>query len=204
MSKVRDTKSDRVRLLLAETGKEIILQSGIENFSARKLALKAGYSLGTIYNHFSSLDELLWYSRSIMIEDMGRYMMTENPGKVTRIDDLKKLLRSYLAYFLNNPHIYRFLYFHSLNKKEKRERNFTESDEFAEQSKHTFSFLSQSGQFSQHEIVQLSHILINAVQGLLTMVITDNDGLKAESAYRQLDKMIDFLVGVKNTGDKNE
>ncbi|MBI9099123.1 MAG: TetR/AcrR family transcriptional regulator [Spirochaetaceae bacterium] len=197
MSRDVNAKSDRVRLHFAQTGKDMILQSGIESVSARKLAHLAGYALGTIYNHFSSLDELLWYSRSLMIEEMGYYLMTENPGKITGVDDLKKLLRSYMGYFLDNPHIYRFFYFHSLDKKEKRERNFTEAPGFSDQRNIAFSFLSHDGLYSQSEINQIGQILINSIQGLLTMVITDNDGLKAESAYRQLDKMIDFLISDK-------
>ena len=199
-----NAKSERVRRHFAQTAKDMILQSGVESVSARKLAHLAGYALGTIYNHFSSLDELLWYSRSLMIEDLGHYLMTKNPGKVSGGEDLKQLFRSYMAYFLDNHHIYRFFYFHSLDKSEKRERNFTEAPGFKEQRNHTFSFLSHSGRYSQSEIDQIGQIIINSIQGLLTMVITDNDGLKAESAYRQLDKMIDFLILDKKRGDEKE
>ncbi len=204
MNDIIKTKAERVRLHFSETAKDMILKSGVENVSARKIAIQAGYSLGTIYNHFSSLDELLWYSRRLMIADMSNYLMTKNSREITNADNLKDIFRSYMGYFLDNPHIYRFFYFHSLDKDEKRDKSFDETSEFAEQMKYTFAFLSHSGQYSQSDINQIGQILINSVQGLLTMTITDNDGLKAESAYRQLDRMIDFLLSIKNREDDNE
>ncbi len=129
---------------------------------------------------------------------MSNYLMTKNSGEITNVDGLKKIFRFYMGYFLDNPHIYRFFYFHSLDKDEKREKSFDETSEFAEQMKHTFAFLSHSGQYSQSEIVQIGQIIIYSMQGLLTMAITDNDSLKVEIAYKQLYKMIDFLLSTKN------
>lgn len=204
MEKGKNRKSELVRHHIAVSVQNMILRSGIETVSARKAAAEAGYSLGTIYNHFKSFDEVLWYSRSLMIEEMGTYLMNQNPGKIENIDDLKKLFRSYMGYFLENHHIYRFFYYHSLEKSSKRDENFTEAPEFSESWKHSFSFLSHNGQYSQSEIAQIGQILINSVQGLLSMVISDNDGLKVKYAFRQLDEMIDFLIREKKTGDNYE
>lgn len=188
------TKSERVRLYFAETARDIILSDGIEGVSARKVALKAGYSLRTIYNHFSSLDEILWYARSIMIADLGNELMKKSPLLIKSVNDLKLIFRNYMAYFIDNPNIYRFFYFHHLNNKEKSVSSLADSPEFSEQIESSFIFLLQDGLYSQKEVSTIIQTIIYTIQGILTMITTDNDNVEVETAYEQLDKIIEFLI----------
>lgn len=194
MAKVIKNKSELVRRHFAETAKYMILQSGVEEVSIRKIAVEAGYSPGTIYNHFTSLDEILWFTRSIMISDMGDFLMKENPGEIDSVDDLKKTFRSYLGYFIDNPGIYRFFYFHRLQKKDKTVDSLADSSEFSKQMFYSLAFLVKSGKCTESEIPLYFQTLILSVQGLLTMVVTENDDIKAEAAYGQLDELIDFIM----------
>ncbi|MCK5153787.1 MAG: TetR/AcrR family transcriptional regulator [Spirochaetales bacterium] len=189
-----NTKSERVRLHFAETAREIIMRDGIEGVSVRKVALKAGYSLGTIYNHFSSLDEILWYTRSLMITDLSNYMLEKSPGNIENIEDLKRTYRIYLEYFINNPNIYRFIYFHHLDSVEKSVKNISESPEHNKQMEKKFSSLMKNGNYSKETISFVMETLIYSILGVLTLITTDNDGVDVESIYNHINELIDFLI----------
>src|SRR5262245_50246967 len=45
-------------LILAE-GHRLLAETGFARFSAREVAKRIGYSIGTIYNHFADLDRLM-------------------------------------------------------------------------------------------------------------------------------------------------
>lgn len=204
MDKDKSRKSEVVRHHIAVTVQNMILRSGIENVSARKAASEAGYSLGTIYNHFSGFDEVLWYSRSLMIESMGRILTAKSPDNIKNTGDLKKAFRAYMAYFIENPNVYRFFYFHTLKKEEKTVKNLSESPEFTAQMERSFAFLIQHKGFSQLEVTTIMKTIIFTIQGILTMIITDNDDVEVPSAYTQLDEIIDFLTEKNTKGDSYE
>ena len=186
-------KSERVRLHFAETAREIILDTGIEEVSARKVALKAGYSLGTIYNHFTSLDEILWYTRSIMITDLSNYMLEKSPENIVNIKDLKRTYETYMGYFIDNPNIFRFFYFHHLKASEKSVKNLSESPEHNKHMEKTFASLMKNRNYSKETITFVIKTLIYSIQGVLTMITTDNDGVDIESIYKHINELIDFL-----------
>ncbi|MDA3809578.1 MAG: TetR/AcrR family transcriptional regulator [Spirochaetaceae bacterium] len=191
---INNEKSERVRLHFAETARRMILSSGIEEFSARKLAVEAGYSLGTIYNHFSSLDEVLWYTRSLMIEVMGKYLTEKSTSSSDSIDNLKLLFKNYLSYFIEHPQVYRFLYFHKLDKSEKTVTSLADSPDFSKQRMKIFTSLINNGKLSQKDAATILTTIIYSIQGILTMVITDNDNVDKKTAFNQLEEIIDFLT----------
>jgi len=189
-----NTKSERVKLHFAETAKNMILNTGIESVSVRKVAREAGYSFATIYNHFESLDELLWYTRNIMILDIANHIKKNNREKVEDIGGIKKIFRTYVDYFVNNPNVYRFFYFHHLDKNKKIYPSVTEGDEFNSQIVNTFEFLMKSKKYSQEDISKIMKTLIYSIHGLLTLYISDNDDLKLEDVYRDVDDIITLLL----------
>lgn len=194
MIKSNSNKSELVKKHFALTAKEMILKKGVEEISIRKIAHEAGYSPGSIYNHFSSLDEILWYARSIMIEEMGLMLMKKSPNEISNVNSLKSSFRNYMAYFIDNPNIYRFFYFHNLNKKEKRVDSLADSPEFSKQMEDSFAFLLQDGKYTPIEIMTIFKTIIFAIQGILTMVTTENDNINTETAYENLDEIINLLM----------
>lgn len=59
MARRSDHTPQELRTLLVEQGHALISESGFAKFSAREAARRAGYSVGTIYNVFGSLDGYL-------------------------------------------------------------------------------------------------------------------------------------------------
>lgn len=187
-------KSERVRIYFAETAKKMILQDGVESVSVRKVAAAAGYSFASLYNHFKSLDELLWYTRNIMILDILKYIQSENVDKVRNIPGVKKVFRSFVGYFVENPHVYRFFYFHHLNKEDKPNQTVVNEPNFEEQYAETFEFILKSGKYTHKETNLIIKTLIFSLYGLLTLHFSDYEELTIEAAYEELDFMIEYLL----------
>lgn len=193
-NKKKDLKSERVKLHFAETAKKIILEDGVEAVSVRKVANLAGYSFTTIYNHFKSIDELLWYTRNIMILDIFKYMQNSAGEKIDSIAGVKSLFKTYLDYFIENPNIFRFFYFHHLDTAARPVENIMDEIDFNKQYTSNFEFLFKSEQFSTEEIKVLIKTLIYSVHGMLTLFISDNDDLRVEAVYKDINEIIDLLL----------
>ena len=195
MVKVSDQrKSERVKQYFAETAKEIILKEGVGAVSVRRTAADAGYSYATIYNHFENIDELLWYARDLLIGDVAEYIKSKSQDLITNVDDIKALFRTYMDYFLENPNVYHFFYFHKLEKSQKRSTNLTEGTEYQNEFMKPFQFLLEQGLISAEHIGIFTQIILYVTHGLLTLYISDNDQLTRDDLYRNLDDIIDYLV----------
>jgi AcrR family transcriptional regulator len=195
MVKVSDQrKSERVKQYFAETAKEIILKEGVGAVSVRRTAADAGYSYATIYNHFENIDELLWYARDLLIGDVADYIKANRKDAIENVDDLKAMFRTYMDYFLENPNVYHFFYFHKLEKSEKKSQNITEGEEYQNEFMKPFQFLLEQGLIAADDIVVFTQTILYSTYGLLTLYISDNDQLTRDDLYHHLDESIDFLL----------
>lgn len=59
MGRRSDHSRDELRALFIEEGHRLLAETGFAGFSARAVAKRIGYSIGTLYNVFGSLDALL-------------------------------------------------------------------------------------------------------------------------------------------------
>lgn len=185
-------KSRQLRLYFAKTAKDMILQSGIEEVTIRNIAKQAGYAYATIYNHFSSQDELLWLARSLIIEDIGDYIEKHSPEKPKSHSDVYEMFSAYADYFIDNPHAYSFLYFHSLNKGAKNTQSMIETDAYQEKFNKTFEYLLTTKE--KQKVEQAVKLILYSIHGLLTLYISQNDDFGIENVHEELKKMIDYLL----------
>lgn len=185
-------KSQQLRLYFAKTAKDMILKSGMNEVTIRNIAEEAGYAYATIYNHFDSLDELLWLTRSIIINDINDYFEKNTTGKPKNNSDLYELFCVYADYFIKNPSAYSFLYFHSLNKDAKNTQSFIETDKHKENFDKSFEYLlSKKG---KKEAETAMKTILFSIHGMLTLYISQNDDFGIENVHDELRKVIDCLL----------
>ncbi|QUI25296.1 TetR/AcrR family transcriptional regulator [Vallitalea pronyensis] len=190
----KQLKSERIKRVFATTAKEIIEGQGVFEVSVRKVAEQSGYSLGTIYNHFENLDELLWLTRTLMIEDINHYFL-DSRLVIQNDNDLKLLFRKFMDYFINKPNVYYFFYCHPLNKEHKKdESDILKNPQVKMQFAQTFSYLIEQKTYTEDDIMKISWTIIYAIYGLLTLYISGNDTLTKEQVYEHLDNTIDLLL----------
>lgn len=186
-------KSERVKYFFADTAKKMILEQGIESVSVRKTAEMAGYSYATLYNHFKNLDQLLWDTRRLLIKDIAEYLEKNAENDISDSRGIKKIFRTYLEYYITNPNVFRFFYFHKLNEKDKKSGPEGDVD-FESYYAKTFASFLDAGTISLEEVGKIMKILIYSVHGMLTLYISGNDNLTVQQMYTDLDEIIDSLL----------
>lgn len=74
-------------MMLAEAHRHLA-ECGYANFSAREVARRAGYSVGTIYNVFGSLDGLLFEVNTITFQQWADLLEQRLAGGSDRLEAL--------------------------------------------------------------------------------------------------------------------
>ncbi|MDF2891544.1 MAG: uncharacterized protein K0R80_1911 [Clostridia bacterium] len=190
----KDIKKQRIKMYFLEAAKDLILAQGVESVSVRKVAYMAGYSYATIYNYFEDLNDLLWNVKSLFIKDIGAYMHNKVNEPLYDVDGIKRLFKAYIAYYYENPNVFRFFYFHLLRKPEKEAENTEGDPNFAEIWEETFKGFVLNGTLQAQDIEVVSKIFIYAMHGMIALSFSNNGDLTEENVYQDLEKIVDYLL----------
>lgn len=102
-------KKENIRELLLQTAQSLVEEKGADYLTARKLSEASGCSVGTIYNQFSSMDELFSALNIATLADlqtaMKRVAVSRNAYK-----NLNAWLDSFVSFVLANPNRWFLLY----------------------------------------------------------------------------------------------
>ena len=102
----------RLRRVILDAAGEIFVRDGYEKFSMRRLAVKIGYSPGSVYLHFKSKEEL--FDRLIeesfarlhkSLTDLGH-----GHDRPDGVEELRQGMRVYIDFGLRHPNDYRFAF----------------------------------------------------------------------------------------------
>jgi len=103
----RHSRAETRRAILNAT-EALILESGHEGLSVRKLVERCGYSAPTIYHHFKDkdglLDALLEQRLTLLASDLESVPLVEDP-----VENLRALTRAFAMFGLRNPAHYQLL-----------------------------------------------------------------------------------------------
>lgn len=190
----RNFKRQRIKMHFLEAAKELILNEGVENISVRKVADLAGYSYATIYNYFKDLNELLWDTRSLMIKDIRIYMHNKINEPLYNLEGIKELLKTYIAYYFEYPNVFKFFYFFQLSIRDAVVEGTEAELNFEEIWKETLKGFVGDGTLQEKDIEVISKIFIYAMHGMIAISFSNNDGLTEETVYKDLEKIVDYLL----------
>lgn len=101
-----------LRAIILDTARKLFIADGLEAFSMRKLAQLVGYSPASIYQHFSSKDELF---HCLVQESFGKLAemirrATDEAQPSDPVEILRRGLHAYIRFGLQHPHEYRFAF----------------------------------------------------------------------------------------------
>ena len=105
------TRQELERLFVIE-GHKHMAEVGFARFSAREVAKRVGYSIGTLYNVFGTLDQLL-----IAINTRTFQLWAEEVRQALEgsgLDRIRCLVEAYFGFARANPHSWRAIYEHHL------------------------------------------------------------------------------------------
>lgn len=102
------TKED-IRVDLIIKAREMIQDKGLEFLTARKLSDYSGYSVGTIYNQFKSMDNLVMWENCLTLDELIEKLNTvEMSSDVYK--NLNRLIDKFVDFVLENKNLWFTLY----------------------------------------------------------------------------------------------
>ncbi|MHB8130205.1 MAG: TetR/AcrR family transcriptional regulator [Mobilitalea sp.] len=190
----QNLKNQRVKSYFIQAAKEIILSEGVENVSVRKVADKAGYTFTTLYNYFKDLNELLLEVKNVMIKDVMIHTQGKLTDKIYDLEDIKKTNYTYVSYYIERPHVFRFFYLHRFNPEEAAT---PELPDFEKLWQKTYRGFVMSGTIKESEVPVVAKTMIYAIHGMLALYFSDN-GMTTEILYDELDKISEYILKGRN------
>lgn len=113
MGRRSDHNRDELEELILAAGSALVAEVGLSGFSAREVARRIGYSIGTIHNVFGSIDRLIVAinTRSFVAwtADLRRALDAAGDG-----DRIAALVDGYFAFAQANPNLWTAIYDHRL------------------------------------------------------------------------------------------
>lgn len=160
-------------------GHRLMAESGFAGFSAREVARRVGYSIGTLYNVFASLDHLINAINSRTFElwtDFLRTSIEAGDG-----DRIRALVEAYFDFARDHPRLWMAIYDHRLPDdmvmpaRDMERRRALTSIVFQEVAR-------QLPMRSENEIEHLARSLIATVHGHCTFELNGSFALMGEKA----------------------
>ncbi len=100
---------DNIHSALIAKGRELVCSKGADFLTARKLSEATGYSVGTIYNQFESMDAYVLEQNMQTLEELyavlNKIMPDTNPYK-----NLNRYVDAFVSFVLGKPNLWNLLF----------------------------------------------------------------------------------------------
>jgi AcrR family transcriptional regulator len=70
MARRSDNTRDELKKMAIDAGLDLLEESGVEELSARKIAARIGYTVGTLYNVFDDFEDIVLHLNTATLRDM--------------------------------------------------------------------------------------------------------------------------------------
>ncbi len=100
---------DEIRVDLIVKAREMLKDKGLEFLTARKLSDYSGYSVGTIYNQFKSMDNLVIWENCQTLDELYETLRTAEMGS-DAYKNLNQLLEKFVDFVLEHKNLWFTLY----------------------------------------------------------------------------------------------
>lgn len=102
MARRSDHTRDEIKVMSIQAGRDIIRADGFSSFSARKIAKKIGYSVGTLYNVFKSHEDLVFHISAATLDEMYEFITKRAKKTHHGVESLIELAECYIEFANNN------------------------------------------------------------------------------------------------------
>jgi AcrR family transcriptional regulator len=98
--------SKRDQILIAT--RDLVIERGLQDISMSQIAGRAGVGMGTIYNYFTSKEELVYVLYSEIKAEMSAYVLDDYDEKQPLVVRFMRLLSNVAHYGVQHPREFRF------------------------------------------------------------------------------------------------
>lgn len=113
----REREKEEIRKKILDAARELFATEGYDRVTMRKVADAIEYSPTTIYHHFEDKDDLV---RALCLADFAQLLeaMQIAPAPADPVEAIRQLGRAYVAFAVQNPNQYRFMFMTPVAKDE--------------------------------------------------------------------------------------
>jgi AcrR family transcriptional regulator len=107
---------EKLQSAMLSIAARILEAEGLEGLQARRIAREAGCSVGTLYNIFASLDDLILVANAHTLEDLGRALIVARDASAhaSLEDRLQALALAYLRFAVVHQKSWRAVFEHHM------------------------------------------------------------------------------------------
>ncbi len=186
----KEIQEKRKRSYFIEAAKEIIKTDGLKNLTVKKIAKKAGYASGTLYNHFESLNSLLFYSSLSFFEECKQYVLNNINEEISYEKRAVEMALLYSKYFIENQNIFQLIFLEDLGK-----QNFKEHEpEILKLSQDNLISYAEKNKIDKNEIGHISALIANTIHGNLLFYFKGRMKIKNDLILDKIKNEIEYII----------
>lgn len=179
MGRRSDHSREQLEELILNAGADLVAESGLAGFSAREVARRIGYSIGTIHNVFGASDRLVTAINSRSFGLWAAFLREQL--EACNGDRIAALVDGYFAFARAHPHLWTAIYDHRLPA----DSGLPEADQHARGALTEIVVAEVAralGYLPDERIAALSRSLIATVHGHCAFAISGAWALMGEAA----------------------
>jgi AcrR family transcriptional regulator len=197
----RAREKEGLREEILDAARTLFVKDGYESVSIRKIADKVEYAPGTIYLYFRDKAEILDRICEETFVKLLRKMHAIEQDTAEPLDKLRRGLRTYIQFGLENPNHYILTFIQA-------KVHLQSKSVFETTGRETFSCLRQSvqncveaGELVSNDADEIAQALWAGIHGLTSVLITCT-GFPFVEQNRLIDRMVHTLIeGVRRKPD---
>lgn len=205
MARRSDHSHEEIRDMTLAAAEQIIVEQGSGGLTARKVAGKIGYTVGTLYLVFENLDDLIMH---INARTLGRLHQLMTNGEIQQLapeDRLLRLGRIYIHFAYSDPHRWALIFEHHPTD------DRSAPDWYVRKIMHMFSVVEKAIQpiaphLSESEISEAASALWAGIHGICILGVTRKLDEVGEDSVQELaiSLMVNYLNGFASSGRSEE
>ena len=186
----RAREKQNIREEILDAARTLFVKEGYEHVSMRKIAEKIEYAPGTIYLYFKDKAEILERLCDETFSKLLRRMQALNEDRSDPLESLKRGLRTYVQFGLDNPNHYIVTFVQAKQLSDARH---------PESGQNCFDCLRaavrrciEAGQLNCTDSEEVAQALWAGIHGVTTLLITCNFPFIEQS--RLIDRVVHILI----------
>jgi len=187
---------------ILDAARTLFLKEGYENVSIRKIAEKVEYATGTIYLYFRDKAEILDRICEETFAKLIVRMQAVEHDTAAPLDKLRRGLRTYIRFGLDNPNHYVVTFVQAKMKREAKSVFETAGMKAFACLREGVQECVDAGELVSNDTDELAQTIWAGIHGLTTVLITCS-GFPFVEQNRLIDRMVNTLVeGVRRRPEK--
>ncbi|MCH2037085.1 MAG: TetR/AcrR family transcriptional regulator, partial [Rickettsiales bacterium] len=159
MARRNDHSRGELKEMIIQAAQELVVQHGYDELSARKISGKINYTVGTLYNVFYNLDDIILHVNALTLDKIYDYLNNES--------DITSLAKGYLSFSRQYYNEWNMLFQHHLPQDQEIPEWYQERID--KPFLLCIEFLKRSAPMSEAELVMHSRIIWSSVHGICAL-----------------------------------